>query len=63
MSTPPSRDSENSPMAITEAEQKQESPAEYPSTEKRILIMLAGYLAVFLISLASHPLPLPNTSH
>jgi MFS family permease len=44
-------------MAITEAEQKQESLAEYPSTQKRILIMLAGYLAVFLISLASHPFP------
>ncbi|PQE16879.1 major facilitator superfamily transporter protein [Rutstroemia sp. NJR-2017a BBW] len=51
MSTPPSRDSEKSPVAITEAEAKQESQAEYPSTQKRILIMLAGYLAVFLISL------------
>ncbi|KAM3075467.1 hypothetical protein ACMFMG_007614 [Clarireedia jacksonii] len=51
MSTPPSRDSKKSPMAITEPEKKQEPLVDYPSTQKRILIMLAGYLAVFLISL------------
>jgi hypothetical protein len=40
-------------------EKKEESPAEYPSMQKRILVMIALYLSIFLVTLVQSNLFLP----
>jgi hypothetical protein len=55
MSASASGDDEKTPKGITqveeEKEKKDESAVEYPSNQKRVLIMTSLYLAIFLVTL------------
>jgi hypothetical protein len=48
--TPPSND-EKSSNHVSHQEQKKDAPVVYPSNQKRILIMISLYLAIFLVTL------------
>jgi hypothetical protein len=44
-----SRDDDKTPSGVTQV--KEESAVEYPSNQKRVLIMTLLYLAIFLVTL------------
>jgi hypothetical protein len=50
MSQSPSLDPEK-PSQDVAAETKQEAPDEYPSNQKRIVVMMALFLSMFLVTL------------
>ena len=51
MAPPPSDESHEAAGDVPQPKTKQEAPVDYPSMQKRILIMTSVYLAIFLITL------------
>ena len=48
---PPSKDGHEPITDASQPETKQETNVDYPTTQKRILIMASLYLAIFLVTL------------